>query len=78
MITCAQINDGAFAVIDDLAGRRCARSFGIPLRGTLGLVLKAKQQGAIPSARKTLGQLRDVGMYLSDGVADMALREVGE
>ena len=38
-------------VIDDLLGRRCARSLGIPLHGTLGLVLRAARRRLIPNAR---------------------------
>jgi predicted nucleic acid-binding protein len=66
------------AILDDLAARRCADSLGIPVRGTLGLVLKAKQQGKIPSARSILEQLRQSGMYLSERVLNQSLEIVGE
>jgi predicted nucleic acid-binding protein len=66
------------AVLDDLAARRCARSLDIPVRGTLGLVLIAKQRGLIPAARPILEQLRQAGMYLSDSVFNRALETVGE
>jgi predicted nucleic acid-binding protein len=69
---------GYTAVVDDLAARRCAAALGIPVRGTLGLVLIAKKYGKIPSARDALIHLRDAGMYLSDAFANAALREVGE
>ncbi len=48
------------------------------MRGTLGLVLMAKKNGTLTNARSTLMRLRDSGMYLSDAVANAALREVGE
>jgi predicted nucleic acid-binding protein len=66
------------AVIDDLAGRRCAEAFGLALRGTVGLVLAAKWAGRLPVARPVLERLRDNGMYLSDAVLQRALRFVGE
>lgn len=69
---------GATAVIDDLAGRRCAESLGLPLRGTVGLVLAAKQAGRLTSARSVLERLKESGMYLSDGVLQRALRLVDE
>jgi predicted nucleic acid-binding protein len=65
-------------VLDDLAARRCARSLAIPVRGTLGLILIAKQRHIIPAARPLLEQLRRTGMYLSDHVLNRALRAVGE
>jgi predicted nucleic acid-binding protein len=60
------------------AGRRCATTLGIPIRGTLGLVLTAKQRGEISAARPVLEQLRLSGMYLSDRVMNQALALVGE
>ena len=66
------------AILDDLAGRRCADKLGIPLRGTLGLVLAAKQQGHIPEAQPVIAKLRETGMYLSDRVVNQALALVGE
>ncbi|HYW83217.1 MAG TPA: DUF3368 domain-containing protein, partial [Spirochaetia bacterium] len=38
------------AVLDDASARACARAFDIPLIGTLGVVLRARQRGVIPSA----------------------------
>ncbi len=38
------------AVLDDASARVCARAFDIPLIGTLGVVLRARQRGVIPSA----------------------------
>ncbi|MFW6295642.1 MAG: DUF3368 domain-containing protein [Halothece sp.] len=69
---------GTEVIIDDLAGRRCAETFAIPVRGTLGLVLIAKQRGAIPAARPVLEKLRLSGMYLSQTVLNQALAKVGE
>ena len=59
-------------------GRRCANSLGIPVRGTLGLILTAKRRHIIPQARPVLEQLRAAGMYLSDSVMNRALKTVGE
>lgn len=66
------------AIVDDLAARRCAATLGIPVRGTLGLVLLAKKRGRIPLARPVLEALRQAGMYLSDRVVNDALVLVGE
>lgn len=69
---------GTEAVVDDLQARRCAATLGLPVRGTLGLVITAKQRGRIPAARPVIEQLRDAGMYLSDRVLNFALKKVGE
>jgi len=65
-------------IIDDLAGRRCAASLDIPVRGTLGVVLLAKQQRRIERARPVVEELRQAGMYLSDEVVNDALALVDE
>jgi predicted nucleic acid-binding protein len=69
---------GARAIIDDLHGRRCAESLGIPLRGTVGLVLRARRARIIASARDAFERLRAGGMYLSDRIVLDVLREVDE
>jgi predicted nucleic acid-binding protein len=78
VLTWAHAHSGTVAVLDDLAARRCADSLGIPIRGTLGLVLIAKQRGAIAEAKPIVERLRQAGMYLSDAVMNRALSMVGE
>ncbi|WP_299411401.1 DUF3368 domain-containing protein [Acaryochloris sp. IP29b_bin.148] len=74
----AQLYPGTEAIVDDLAGRRCAQQLGIPVRGTLGLVLVAKQRGYILAARPVIADLKQAGMYLSNRVINQALAMVGE
>jgi predicted nucleic acid-binding protein len=69
---------GSWAVVDDWGARRCARSLSIPVSGTLGLVLLAKQEGIIPAARPVVERLRRSGMYLLDEIIREALARVGE
>ncbi|NEP83513.1 MAG: DUF3368 domain-containing protein, partial [Okeania sp. SIO3B3] len=78
VLTWGYTNPDTEVIIDDLAARRCATALGIPVRGTLGLVLTAKQRGIIPLARPIVQQLRQSGMYLSDRVINQALILVGE
>jgi predicted nucleic acid-binding protein len=73
----ASAHAGTEAIIDDLAARRCAMTFRIPFRGTLGLVLAGKRRGRFPLARPVL-DLRRGGMYLSDRTLDQALALVGK
>jgi predicted nucleic acid-binding protein len=69
---------GTDAIIDDLAARKCAASLSIPVRGTLGIVLVAKQRGAIHLARPVIEKMLSAGLYLSQKVLDAALSRVGE
>jgi predicted nucleic acid-binding protein len=66
------------AILDDRDARRCAQALKIPFRGTLGLILLAKQIGSIPSARPVVEHLRRSGLFLTDELSDQALALVGE
>lgn len=78
VLTFAMRTPGYVAIVDDLPARRCASALEIPVRGTLGIVLLAKRQGIIPSARTTLEELRAAGLYLSPAVVAAGLSLVDE
>lgn len=67
------------AILDDAAARRYARSFSIPVKGTLGLVLLARQRSVIASAAEVIQLLVAGGFRLDDRLIREALaRTVGE
>jgi predicted nucleic acid-binding protein len=69
---------GTEAIIDDRAGRKYAATLGIPLRGTLGIVLVAKQRGVVREVRSIVEDMMNAGLCLSRDVVETALRGVGE
>lgn len=66
------------AVLDDLQARNCARSLGIPVVGTLGILLRAKKSGLIVAARPLIEALLGRQLYLSRDLVEKGLAEVGE
>lgn len=66
------------AVLDDAAARTCAKAFGIPMIGTLGVVLRAKKRGLIPLAADVLKGIRAAGLHLDDRTIRLALGRLGE
>lgn len=66
------------AILDDRAARQCARSFNIPTRGTLGIVLLAKQRGIIPRASVVIEALQTTGLFLTPILVEQALSLVDE
>jgi len=78
VLTFAYHNAGTEAIIDDLAGRKCASCLNIPVHGTLGIILVAKKRGIIPKARPVIESLLRSGLYLSKPILDEALKRVGE
>ena len=69
---------GAEVVLDDLAARRCARSLGLPMIGTLGVVILCRHRGVIGSARPVVEKLREAGLRLKPALMEEALAKVGE
>lgn len=65
-------------IVDDLQARRLATSLGLPIIGTTGLLLGAKQRGLIPSVREPLGALLDLGFRLHPDVHRAVLVSAGE
>ena len=69
---------GAEVVLDDLAARRCARSLGLPMVGSLGVVILCRHRGIIGAARPVLETLREAGLRLKPALMEEALAKVGE
>lgn len=72
------LGDHSIAVLDDGEARACAQAHGIPLIGTLGIILRARKQGRIPAARPLVDRLLAVGSRLNGGLIEAALKQVGE
>jgi predicted nucleic acid-binding protein len=68
----------ASALLDDRLARECARSLGVPVIGTLGVVLAARRRAWIPAARPVVERLLEHGLYVTADLVAAALREVGE
>jgi predicted nucleic acid-binding protein len=66
------------AVLDDLQARHCSRAIGVPVTGTLGILLRAKRRGIIPAVRPLVEELIQKRMYLSRELVETALADVGE
>lgn len=69
---------GSQAIVDDLDARRCAASLGIPIQGTLGLMLVAKGLGLVAEVRPLIDRLRQTGFHISHKLAAQVLRAAGE
>ena len=65
-------------IIDDAAARKTAKYLGLNVTGTLGVLVKAKQEHIISSVEKILIRMRSKGFYISDDVVNMVLEFAGE
>jgi predicted nucleic acid-binding protein len=69
---------GSLVVLDDARARRIAHRLAIPMIGTLGVVVRARQQGLIRAARPVTEALVSHGMYISAPALEAALHLIGE
>jgi predicted nucleic acid-binding protein len=68
----------ATAVLDDSAARQCAGTLGIPFMGTLGVVVRAKVHGLLPSVAEVAHHLRACGLFLDQRTLQKVLEGIGE
>lgn len=66
------------AVIDDFDARRTARTLGVPVIGTVGLLVLAKRRGLLPSVSIGLDKLRAAGLWLSDDLVRKVIAQADE
>lgn len=57
VLTWALAHPGTAAIIDEHRGRQVAHALGLPVVGTLGLIIEAKLRGMIPAARPVIEHL---------------------
>jgi predicted nucleic acid-binding protein len=73
------LEQGATAILDDREARTAARALGCRFMGTLGIVLRARREGRIPSAGSVIADLKRAGLRLDDSLVRTALKQfVGE
>ena len=65
-------------LLDDKAARRLAMMMGLPVLGTLGLLLKAKEVGLIPEVRSRLDALRTLPFHVAPMLFEAVLKEARE
>ncbi|WP_420459098.1 DUF3368 domain-containing protein [Neolewinella sp.] len=77
-ISLALQHQGSTLLIDKLAGRTVATSYGINIVGVLGVLILAKRKGLIPQAASSITALRKLSFHLSQPLVDRVLRGLGE
>jgi len=65
-------------ILDDKKGRMLAKKLNIEITGTLGTLIKARQQNIIPRVKPILDKLRKVNFRIDPEIEKGVLRLVGE
>ena len=70
--------DDALLIIDEAKVRKISKDFNINIIGTIGIIIKAKKLGYIPSARSIIEQLTYNGFRISDEFLDIIFSTIKE
>lgn len=69
---------GGLAVIDDQDARRVAARRGVPVTGTIAVLVRLRQLGAISSLASTLDALEEMGFRATADLHGWAIEAAGE
>ena len=68
----------SLVAIDERRGRMVARTLGLHVTGSVGVLLRAKRRGLVTSIRPCLDAMRQHGIWIGEGLRLQALRDAGE
>lgn len=77
-IVLAQELKADYLILDDLPARRAARARRLPIIGTIGLLLLAKEQGLIPAVKPLLDALVAAKLRIHPTLYQEVLKRAGE
>lgn len=65
-------------VIDDANAKKYAKYLKLPVTGTLGILIRAKQKCYIDELKPILQRMVENGIYISQNLIESCLKMVGE
>ena len=65
-------------ILDDYKARKIAEKLGIVFTGTIGVIIKAKLKGIIPSIKTLLEKIKQTDFRLSEEIEFEAIKEAKE
>ena len=65
-------------ILDDLKARKTAAKLNIKVTGTIGVIVKARKENKIPSAKSVFEKILATDFRISDRILTEAIKEAGE
>jgi predicted nucleic acid-binding protein len=78
VLALAEERSARLVIIDERKGRRFAKRLGLPLTGTMGLLLLAKEEGMVPKISPLIDEILAAGLYLDQTLVDQVTRMARE
>ncbi|MGX5857050.1 DUF3368 domain-containing protein [Dyadobacter jiangsuensis] len=77
-LTLAFETQGCTVILDDLKARKTAAKMNIKVTGTIGVIVKAKLENRIPSAKAVFEKILETDFRISDRILKQAITLAGE
>jgi len=77
-LTLAFETQGCTVILDDLKARKTAAKMNIKVTGTIGVIVKAKTENKIPSAKAVFEKILETDFRISDRILNEAIKLAGE
>lgn len=77
-IALALENSQSLLILDDQKARKAAARLGLPYTGSLGIFLKAKEMGVIPSIRPLMDEIQKTNFRFSEKIVNDILAQANE
>ncbi|HRN95532.1 MAG: DUF3368 domain-containing protein [Chitinophagales bacterium] len=68
----------SIVILDDYKARKLAEKLGLTYTGTVGVIIKAKLNGIIPSIKPIMKKIKESGFHLTAEIETLALQEAHE
>ena len=78
MLTLGLKRPGSRVILDDRQARKGAERLGLPMTGTVGVILFAQRRGLIPAVVPLFQAIRAAGLYVDDATLEQSAAGVGE
>ena len=77
-IILAEESQADLLVMDDNAAKKTAKFLGYNVTGTLGVLIRAKNEGYVEKVEPLINLLIEDGLYIDHSIRELALKKAGE
>jgi predicted nucleic acid-binding protein len=77
-IAFASEHEGSLLIIDEIKGRKAAKEMGIPVTGSLGVLIAAKNKGHLKAVKPIIEEVQKTNFRISEHLIERVLDKVKE
>lgn len=70
--------EGSLLIIDEIKGRKAAKEMGIPVTGSLGVLITAKNKGHLKTLKPIIDKIQNTNFQISKELMERVLEKANE